>query len=598
MNIRQWALGVLVVTLIGCSGPDAPEPTAKKAPEKKYTTEQTAEKKPPEKTAYAAKPPEYLDQGWDHATRMEWWYTSQGTRVMPYVWFLALEQAYSKALVRSDENLKRFRFITWPADPKWNPDGLPIGFVADKDATSGEAYFGFTCAACHTGQVEYQGKRVIVEGGPALSDFDRLITELSEALKATLGDADKFSRFAERVLGEGGAASEVEALKGRLEEESAALAVRVRVNRPPHANGYGRLDAFGNIFNEVVVFAIDEPENAKPVNAPVSYPVMWDTPQHDVVQWNGAAVNAGIGPYTRNTGEVVGVFGGARVEQTEVAGSTKLRYRHHINIKALERLEAILTSLWSPVWPEEVLPAVDRDKAQQGKGHYDKLCLGCHQAIDRTDPNRKIDAKLIPVKEIGTDPTMALNVATRTSKTGIMEDEPMIPITKYLPSLGVIQQFEAEGPSAKMVGNVVLGILREELGLLDLTKGLPAYIRAAKANALYEDCDPKQEGKKCYRPPRYKARPLNGIWASAPFLHNGSVPNLWELLQKPDQRVARFHVGSWEMDPVRVGYVAEAGSVTSEFDTSVPGNSNLGHDYGTDLGDTEKWQLIEYIKTL
>ena len=49
---------------------------------------------------------------------------------------------------------------------------------------------------------------------------------------------------------------------------------------------------------------IVEPSNAKPANAPVSFPVVWDAPQHDILQWNGSAVNAGIGPYTRNTGEI------------------------------------------------------------------------------------------------------------------------------------------------------------------------------------------------------------------------------------------------------------------------------------------------------
>ena len=75
------------------------------------------------------------------------------------------------------------------------------------------------------------------------------------------------------------------------------------------------------------------------------------------------------------------------------------------------------------------------------------------------------------------------------------------------------------------------------------------------------------------------------------------MPNLWELLKKPEQRVTSFHVGSWEIDPVNVGYATDAGAATSELVTSVRGNSNLGHDYGTDL-TAEKRELIEYIKTL
>ncbi len=533
----------------------------------------------------------FLDQGWDHETQMEWWYTSQGSWVIPYDWYLALERADSKELVRSALNMERLRFIAWPPDPKWNPDGLPIGFVKDTDAESGETHFGFTCAACHTGQFTYEGEQVLVDGAPAHSNFDGFLGEIGESLQQTRDDSEKFARFADRVLGADAESASVTALKQRLAQRTASLAERLRVNKPPHPFGYARLDAFGSIFNEGSVFAINEPANAKPVDAPVSYPVLWDTPQHDIVQWNGAAVNAGIGPYTRNVGEVVGVFGDLRVEQVDVAGSPKLRYRHHINVKSLERMEEILTTLWSPQWPEDTLPEIDRDQAARGKVNYDKLCVHCHADIDRKDPKREIKAIMAPIDKVGTDPTMATNIANSTPKTGMLEGQPMLPLTQVLPNLGIIEQFDPEAPTAKVVGNGVIGVLREEFGPVRLAKGLPAYVKAAKANAFYEDGERR-------RPPRYKSRPLNGIWASAPFLHNGSVPNLWELLNKPEQRLTSFHVGSWEMDPVNVGFVTDAGPATSKFVTSIRANSNSGHDYGTDLSDTEKREVIEYIKTL
>ena len=115
---------------------------------------------------------------------------------------------------------------------------------------------------------------------------------------------------------------------------------------------------------------------------------------------------------------------------------------------------------------------------------------------------------MVPVDKIGTDPTMAVNVATSVGKTGIMEGQLMIPITKYTPSLGVIDTLGAEAPTAKIVGNGVIGVIREELGIIKLVKGLRDYIKAAKKNALFPNCDPKKDGKKCFRPPRYKARPL------------------------------------------------------------------------------------------
>lgn len=104
------------------------------------------------------------------------------------------------------------------------------------------------------------------------------------------------------------------------------------------------------------------------------------------------------------------------------------------------------------------------------------------------------------------------------------------------------------------------------------------------------------------QPYAYEARVLHGIWATAPYLHNGSVPNLWELLTPPAQRKPFFMAGSKTYDPVNVGYVTD----TSPFKDgklvvgagAEPGNSNAGHDYGTALSEDDRWALIEYLKQL
>jgi cytochrome c5 len=597
MNIKLKALSYCIVLIIGCSDDNKPKPvtTSNKASYNNIVDGTTSEK-PDSKSGYAIKVPGYLEQNWNHETRMEWWYTSQGSRLLPYDWFLALECPDSKELVSSKANLEQYRFVAWPADSKWNPDGLPIGFVADKDIASGTRHLGFTCAACHTGKVAYKGKEYVIEGAPAHHDFDRFIADIASSMQKTTDNSDKFSRFTGRVLGANAKPGDVAVLKEQLSQESSKQGQRVKMNQHPHAYGYARLDAFGSIFNEVVVSAINQPSNAQPADAPVSYPILWDTPQHDVVQWNGAAVNAGIGPYSRNAGEVVGVFGDLRIEPAGVAGSSELIFKNHILIKNLGRLEDILTTLWSPLWPGQLLPAIDQTKAQRGKHVFDKNCAGCHLDIKRDDPTRKIKATMIPIAEIGTDPTMAKNIVERMSKTGILEGQPVIPLSKFIPDL---DKLGVQALSVQVVRYGIVGILRDGLDPVTLKEGLPAFREAGMKNSLKDNCDPKQKGlKECLRPPSYKARPLNGIWASAPFLHNGSVPNLWEMLQKPDQRVTTFNVGSWEMDPVKVGFATVSEPATSEFNTMLPGNSNKGHKYGSELSDKEKWELIEYIKTL
>ncbi len=98
----------------------------------------------------------------------------------------------------------------------------------------------------------------------------------------------------------------------------------------------------------------------------------------------------------------------------------------------------------------------------------------------------------------------------------------------------------------------------------------------------------------------YANQPLDGLWARAPYLHNGSVPTLRDLLEPPEARPARFYRGYDVYDPERVGFVhdvAREGSVRySEYDTSLPGNGNGGHLWGTDLPPADKDALVEYMK--
>ena len=102
---------------------------------------------------------------------------------------------------------------------------------------------------------------------------------------------------------------------------------------------------------------------------------------------------------------------------------------------------------------------------------------------------------------------------------------------------------------------------------------------------------------------RYKARPLDGVWATAPYLHNGSVPTLYDLLLPPERRPATFAVGSRRFDPVRVGFETDGPGfptfrAVDEDGRPVPGNANVGHVFGTELGEAERWALVEYLKSL
>ena len=98
----------------------------------------------------------------------------------------------------------------------------------------------------------------------------------------------------------------------------------------------------------------------------------------------------------------------------------------------------------------------------------------------------------------------------------------------------------------------------------------------------------------------YANQPLDGLWARAPYLHNGSVPSLRDLLDATRPRT--FYRGSDVFDQQRVGFVSTAahngGRALTLYDTSLPGNGNGGHLYGTTLADDQKTALVEYMKRL
>jgi hypothetical protein len=102
----------------------------------------------------------------------------------------------------------------------------------------------------------------------------------------------------------------------------------------------------------------------------------------------------------------------------------------------------------------------------------------------------------------------------------------------------------------------------------------------------------------------YANQPLDGIWLRGPYLHNGSVPTLRELLEPAAKRRREFYRGYDVIDRTRVGFISdrseEGGRPFFKFDTRLPGNGNQGHEgdeYGTSLSSEEKDALVEFLKT-
>jgi mono/diheme cytochrome c family protein len=591
-----------------------------------------------------------LDQNWQPQDRAQWYSLSQGSRLLPLSWFEALEQPDATGMFLDNDFIAGFRYI-----PRSTPAGvqLPLGFVPDQTDPANladpplptstnlkwkigqgptEAWVGMNCSACHTAEITYtrpEGKvDMIVDGGPTLADFESFITALDRALTQTASQPDKFDRFAKRVLGPEDSTANRALLMTALNRLIARQAEVERMNAIPGGPhyGFGRLDAFGNIFNKVAIAAHATNAQPNPSDAPVSYPFLWNVPQQQFVQWNGIAPNnpAPLGALARNSGEVLGVFADVSPQGRGLFSAPG--YVSSVKVDNLATLEGELSRLRPPAWPTSVFgpanPSDPKHLAQVYRGYqlYQANCASCHDLLDRTDLQSQIPIRMLLFKgphAPGTDPWMACNAYTYTAKTGVLEGTP----NAYL----IGDRMGATAPVVDLLRTTVVAVLwrqgqsvlsvsaREifgqpqarpvQLGVVNLNlfggpQVLPAS--ASKADRLTRCMTETNDNL------GYKARPLNGIWATAPYLHNGSVPTLYDLLLPPDQRPTSFYVGTREFDPVKVGFVTTPGPDNSFLYQTrdaqgqiIPGNSNAGHDYGNaQFSDDDRWAIVEYLKTL
>lgn len=639
----------------------------------------------------------YLQQNWDEADSLWFYNTTEGSDLMPYDFFLALEQAGAPKLFRDNENINRYRYLPQKATSS-NPDGLPVGMTRDK--YHGKSYMGFTCAACHTTQLNYQGTGIRIDGGPAMSDMETFMNDLAKAMYATLQQDDKRKRFVDAVLKKGSYKNEDEVLAD-LHQYAQRIMTYTIVNNPRTPTrtlttyGYARLDAFGRIFNRVLehsmnadqlravlasTFSAQEVDeilkavnpilnsndrdhilervqahlcpNEKtgpnefhcvkellalrnkmfnPADAPVSYPFLWDIPQHDYVQWNGIVNNSGLGPMGRNAGQVIGVFGTLDWREEEGIslssilarqgfGDKHINFQSSVDIRNLRRVEDHLRKLQSPLWPETILPKIDRARAAKGSKLFDRYCAACHEEINRSSKSRRVIAQMTQLSSIKTDPKMAENSVTFSGYSGILRNQYVNP---GVGNILLTQRAPVAALLTSATSNVVATpdpdkwfIQRWAERLFDFARTF--FTNEVRSSIKRGDYTPDTTAAPFASLRAYKARSLNGIWATAPYLHNGSVPTLYQLLLPKkgpndpadgEYRPDTFVVGSREFDAENVGMKWQ-GYDGFVYRTSIPGNSNAGHEYAAGrtpqpdgslpppLNKEQRLDLLEYLKTL
>ena len=555
----------------------------------------------------------------------------------------------------------------WPAT---NTDGLPVGFARLTGATdpaTGIAQpdlIGLTCAACHTGSIHYKGTSIRYDGGPAMVNLLNLEKATGLSIIYTLSPLlpGRFDRFATRVLGPKATEADRAALKKGLlgakaivEAQAAALTnLFNRVHQQDTKEGYGRLDALNRIGNQV--FATDLAlsgvagfeDNLHVRDAPVSFPPIWTVPWLLWAQYDASIQQ----PLIRNAGEALGVSALLNVSPDY---SPDTLFRSSVDVENLAAIENMLkgpnpfeqtpngfAGLKSPPWPGQMFPDDDDwqikpARVENGRKIYAEICAECHlgpvndPVFDKNYPDKSFWSPnethwkkvwsgpvLAEVQKgvggMGTDPAQSHVLTLRTVKVpGYLDLDPARDLSKFWGCTDVPASSTTEMPFALALMDVVDLTIRKWMDDRKLSDQQRQAMWGPRKN-----CPNPGSAQEAH----YRVRPLNGVWATAPYLHNGSVPSLYWMLRPAAERPKQFCMGTRDFDPKQVGFRVEPGenqkcrhgetlfSAVNPDGSPVPGNSNLGHSLegtpgpgkpgviGRLLSEEERYDLIEYLKTL
>ncbi len=576
--------------------------------------------------------------------REDWYKIPQGTHLIKWEVFQNLEKENSRDLFSAQENLEKYGFLfseendyssesgvyngsyEEPVEYSVSQYGMPIGFVKDKNQLNNINYLGLTCATCHTGKVTYGDNTYFVEAGQGNLDFFKFLKDLSVALEATKSNPFKLGRFKRRFALYTAAnvdlsAAPVDAFNGEgyLDEAIDYVVAYEARNQTSVINGPSRIDAIGAILNQVHIdHAGKDDANASPLSAPVSLPYIWDVSNLECMQTNCVADS----PITRNAGEVLGVFGYSNIDEDEnvddmvelVAMKLGLNTLFNATPKMdnLFTLEQALSKASPPKWPSS-FPPLNAGLMTQGKEVYAQNCGGCHMDIsDGLDDSELTEANSIghrftkvtrvPYAEVGTDEAFAVDYGYRKETSGILgtiiaqaapdevDPETGIPFSESFP-----ETFNALVLLGADTSVVLDNYQSSPEFAIKAIQAYPLLSPSAALEALKIDYSAGHVDLRTPTTDEYRAKPLSGIAFTGPFLHNGSVRTLKDLLDAPEDRPTSFLIGSTDYDVADGGYVNSGDFL---LDTSIRGNSKDGHTYGTTLTNSEKSALLEYMKSL
>lgn len=561
---------------------------------------------------------EWMQGNWNGRT--DWYTLTQGSQVVEYDVFRAIEQPGNQERFATRANLSRYGFLYPPkAAAKLTENDLPLGFVRDRNEGEKRDYLGLTCAACHTGALDVGEKRILVEGGQGFFDLHEFLLGLQASIDATLEQPAKRARACAAM------STDPKRCAERLNAAKSKIDDHLDRNQVALAGGPGRTDAITQILNELFSNQVAS-EQALAHAVPVSIPQVWNAAQLQCVQTNCV----GKAPILRNIGETLGVYGHSGFRKVDgkyvIEGTPKVDNLHN--------LERALDALPSPKWDEKTLGKLNASKRNAGEKIFADKCAGCHaepyKASPRSDAFVEEEARgtktkvwkvtTVPYRQVGTDPAFIEIHGARWVKdddfSDFFDDFVKSKAADFL-NLDRDKKLTKVGLAAAAQAVKAMHMaqgLRTWRGDVRALFALGAVASALEMKALDERAKNDDERDRLqleyeygrssgggFVMDRYRARPLNGIAFTAPFGHNGAWPTLAEMLKKPSERIKSYWVRPRSFDKTKVGLDLRApapGEKLFFLDGTKRGNLNAGHDYGTDLSGSDKESLIEYLKSI
>lgn len=548
--------------------------------------------------------------------REKYYHTSQGIYYVPYDIISTLSRPASSEFRLYDElffeDPERLGLIPNPFKST-NP---PIGITVSHE-NEFLPMFGISCSTCHTSVIAKNDTAILIDGSGSKFAIERLIKEMVSSLALTIVDPVEFNKFYDRFLDRvklkeypnssfefdlmmySDSYKEIKNsiktqdfndLAPKLSDFEANVLNEIGSDRVPTTLRFNAYPTFDDVNTRSKMFLylsnrllwfIEQAGYSKaderfassglgrgsPWGSSINmFASVWFNKSSD--EWPSVSSGSIDTPYIWKYDDAKWIFAtGSTNSMTErnliqsislMAPFNPKTFEVSVTIKKLELVQQSTRKFVPPSWPAFLGP-INQQKADNGKVLFKHICLNCHNPKrDTFNGPGSIEYNFY---DVGTDDTY-YKAQTQDFYGKVFVNDVLAGVMKKVKKAA-----------------------QENEGITDL-----APFEIGRENVVWKE----PNGNKIV------AKPLWGVWATAPYLHNGSVLNMKELLTVPENRVTAFHVGSIQFDSVNLGFENKQTAYSNLFETNCDkclGNSNAGHNYGTSLSEEGKMELIEFLKT-